>query len=841
MPPVILQRCNRRVTCSPDPHNDRSESAIAVNPTDPYNIVGSSKKFTDPHTYTFSLAAYYTFDGGQSWGEAPLQLLNTGDIDGAGVPWTGDPWAGLSDPAVAWDEVGHAYIIGLLFGVPTQTDPYHFLGMAAYKSTDGGRTWSLPTVIHKGLDDKQWTAGDTNPASPYHGNVYAVWDDLSTGQLAFARTTNHGASWIGAGGQPAGSGITNQMIFGEVNVASDGTVYIFGLDDGQSAIKFMKSTDGGQSFSAPGIVASGITQVPGQLPGGKFRLETMPTGCCGSGKHIVCAWPDYREGVARIYYNYSNNGGNSWQGSNSGDPLLTGAVASAANQHDFMPQIVSTPNGEIGCSFYEFGPNGGSNLINVVLAVSTNNGSTFPNRTTVTDQPWDPTVDEVWAHGDPNLTFIGDYFGLDASRLGFFPFWTDTRTGVQEIFTSRISVNPADVYIRDSSSDSGTVPSPGNHWEAPDLVVRWQQDGNMTFVDQGIQDPVMNDHYVYGRATNNGPNAARNVTLAVAVGNWPQLAGLPGTEFRYPQDWYAGDWNSPGLQANRKFLGQTAPVDINSGQTKILGPIVWNMADIPSHTGLNPWHPCLLAEVRADNNDSAGGTNGCDIDADPDPCAYGSYFWGNNNACQRNLTYVPVPAAKALRIQFPFIVGSVWSRSRYLEVVVEKGRELAETPMTLRAERIHLPGETLKVECPPGELLFRDQCEVIVRAGDCEIGQIVTAAGTVWKPSGPSKSVTEFLHGADKQGSEWKLVKPVSAIGLAINKGELRRMTLSFTAPATLKPGSRTLLRVYQRNDRRVITGSVQLELRVSKKGEPERAVTGGEARKEGRARSSKR
>ena len=65
MPPTVLgPRCNRQVSCSPDPHNDRSESALVVNPLDPYNMVGSSKKFTDPSTYAFSLVAYYTFDGG---------------------------------------------------------------------------------------------------------------------------------------------------------------------------------------------------------------------------------------------------------------------------------------------------------------------------------------------------------------------------------------------------------------------------------------------------------------------------------------------------------------------------------------------------------------------------------------------------------------------------------------------------------------------------------------------------------------------------------------------------------------------------------------------------------
>ena len=825
MPPVILQRCNRRVTCSPDPHNDRSESAVVANPTNPYNLVGASKKFSDPHTYAFSLAAYHSFDGGQSWGEAPtLQLLSTGDVDGAGVTWTGDPWAGLSDPAVAFDDVGNAYLIGLLFGTPTQADPYHFLGVGAYKSTNGGRSWSLPTVIHRGLDDKQWAAGDTNPSSPYHGNVYAVWDDLGAGQLAFARSTNGGASWIGVGAQPAGSGITNEMIFGEINVASDGTVYVFGLDDGGSAIKFVKSTNGGQSFGPAQVVASGITQVPGQLPGGKFRLETMPTGCCGSGNRIVCAWPDYREGVARIYYRRSNNGGNSWQGSDSGDPLLTGAAASAANQHDFMPQIVSTPNGEIGCAFYEFGPHGSGeftqSLIDVVLAVSTNNAGSFPNRATVTDQPWDPTVDEVWAHGDPTVTFIGDYFGLDASRLGFFPFWTDTRTGVQEIFTARTSVNPADVFIRDSSADSGTLPSPGYHWEAPDLVVRWQQDGNTTFVDQGIQSPVLNDHYVYGKATNNGPNTARNVTLAVAVGNWPQLAGLPGTEFRYPQDWYEGDWDSPGLVANRLFLGESVPVDIPSGQTKLLGPVTWSAGDIPSHMGPNLWHPCLLAEVRADNNDSAGGANGCDVDADPDPCVYGAYFWGNNNACQRNLTYVPVMAAKSARIQWPFIVGSLWSKAEFVQVIIEKPRELAETPMMLRMEALCPPGEKPRPVCPPGELVFTGESRVVVRAGGCALGEIVTAPGTVWRPHcPPCTEQEETCHGAHRAGEGWKLVKPISAVGFVLAKGELRRMTLSFATPTTLLPGTRPLIRVFQRNDKHTITGGVQLQLQVASSG----------------------
>jgi hypothetical protein len=217
--------------------------------------------------------------------------------------------------------------------------------------------------------------------------------------------------------------------------------------------------------------------------------------------------------------------------------------------------------------------------------------------------------------------------------------------------------------------------------------------------------------------------------------------------------------------------------------------------------------------VRADNNDSAGGPNGCDIDADPDPCAYGSYFWGNNNACQRNLTYVPVQAAKSARIQFPFIVGSLSSKSRFIQVIVEKPRELAETPMRLTMETLSAPDA--KPACPPGELVFTGKCHVTVRAGGCDIGEIVTAPGMVWRPHYPTSAEEQTGHGAQKADEGWTLLKPISSVAFGLAKGELCRMRLSFTAPATLPAGSRPLIRIFQRNDKKTITGGVQLQLQV--------------------------
>jgi hypothetical protein len=108
-----------------------------------------------------------------------------------------------------------------------------------------------------------------------------------------------------------------------------------------------------------------------------------------------------------------------------------------------MPQMVVDRLGVFGCVYYEFGPKPTKMLIDVVLSLSADQGQTF-GRSILTDQPWDPALDAPWAHGDRRVTFIGDYMGLDASSQGFQPVWTDTRTGIQELFTTTV---PADLGL----------------------------------------------------------------------------------------------------------------------------------------------------------------------------------------------------------------------------------------------------------------------------------------------------------------------------------------------------------------------------------------------------------
>lgn len=427
---------NIRVTYDTNPNNARSESSILINPNNPKQIVAGSKKFKDIHNYDFTLATAYSTDGGTSWN------------DSADLPMPG--FTLLTDPAMAWDDSGNVFLVGLNGNNPPTFDA---IGIVIYKSIDGGKTWSAPKQIHSSVnDDKQWAAGDSNPGSNFSGHVYAAWDDGTTPGLSllrFARTLDHGGTWIGTGADPAGSVLASDSFSPEINVAADGTVYIVWLAGlALDEIKMLMSTDGGNSFQPATSPATGITPVNASsmpvvhgwpvFPGATFRLSTVPTACV-FGKTVAVAWADYREGVGRIYYALSHDGGTSWKTGLSGQPLLTGPLPS--NFQHFQPQLVYDPNGVIGCAFYEFGPKPSTPLIDVIMAQSFDVGASF-DHFKVTDQPWDPSVDAPWSHHgdgtpiDSSVTFIGEYFGLDAGSQGFYPLWTDTRTGIQELWTA---------------------------------------------------------------------------------------------------------------------------------------------------------------------------------------------------------------------------------------------------------------------------------------------------------------------------------------------------------------------------------------------------------------------
>jgi hypothetical protein len=199
---------NIQVTSNTILNDARSESCVVINPNNPMQIVCASKKFRDIHNYDFTIGTSYSADGGVTWHDSA-------DLSTPGFTL-------LTDPALAWDDSGNVFLVGLPGNNPPTFDA---IGIVVYKSTDGGKTWSAPNQIHTSInDDKQWAVGDGNASSPFHGHVYAAWDDGTTpgaSLLRFARTLDHGSTWIGTGADPAGSILATDSFSPEINVSTD--------------------------------------------------------------------------------------------------------------------------------------------------------------------------------------------------------------------------------------------------------------------------------------------------------------------------------------------------------------------------------------------------------------------------------------------------------------------------------------------------------------------------------------------------------------------------------------------------------------------------------------------
>ena len=166
-----------------------------------------------------------------------------------------------------------------------------------------------------------------------------------------------------------------------------------------------------------------------------------------------------REGHSRIYYHYSDNAGQTWAPS-SGQPLWP-SLSSASAVQQFHPQLIADGQGVVACAFYEFGQTQAGFRIKTRIMGSFDQGTSFGLPADVTDFPWDPAVNAPLAHGNANDTFIGEYFGLDAFDDGFAVLWTDTRTGVQELFYDLVGTHRIDAPFWLTEGIVATLVGPG--------------------------------------------------------------------------------------------------------------------------------------------------------------------------------------------------------------------------------------------------------------------------------------------------------------------------------------------------------------------------------------------
>jgi uncharacterized repeat protein (TIGR01451 family) len=415
--------------------NDFSECMVYLDLTDPNHLLGSSKFFYDPAQYDFYTGVFESYDGGHAWTE----------LQPPGV----EDYSLTSDPVTTFDHLGNGYFTLLTRG-PT--------GVDMLKKPAGG-DW-LPKVIvdRTTSTDKQWIMGDQDPQgiSPYAGYLYMSWTSFGgpvTG-IVLSRSTDGNTTWSApialAGGDVQGS---------VPGVAPDGTVYVvFGrgifFGPTPATLEFVKSTNGGASFSAPAVAAN-ITAIPYTLPNSWFRTPaSLPAFAVSpTNGNLYLAWADSRNGDADIYFARSTDGGASWgpQVRLNDDPIGNG-------MDQFQPQLSVAPDGRVAAMWFDrrlacpsdlpwIPPDHRGDLnfcIDTFMTRSFDDGQTWAPNIRASAQTWDWTLNLPYDTGGNG--FIGDYQGIASNDDYDFPFWNATANlgenaeNYQEIFVAHVPV-----------------------------------------------------------------------------------------------------------------------------------------------------------------------------------------------------------------------------------------------------------------------------------------------------------------------------------------------------------------------------------------------------------------
>ena len=445
------------------PHN---ETSIAINPTNPLNIIASANDYQIRLTSggttneTIYSRAHVSFDGGTTWTTYPISY---------------NGYAATGDPAVSFDADGNAYLATLGFtwsqnrGCCTNPD------ILVATSTDGGKTWTNPSRVARGSGSfgSVGTFNDKEFLTAWgHGNAIVTWTVFNDGiggsyisSPIFASVTHDSGNTWSPGVEISGSAVfcigatggnaCNQSQASVPVVAADGSLYVTFLNtanltnfrDQYLAVKVDPTT--GQRIAGPYKVADvvdGFTDYPISIDGrqtyqdSQFRtwaagnLAADPTNA----QHLAVVWSDMRNSTlpaavdpyqaktnSDIIVSQSFDGGVTWS--------APSAIAAPGDQ--FMPWSAYDTSGKLRIGYFDRSYDPANHLYGFTIATEGTPGGLNFSFAQASATLSDPTQGTRWFSGQtPNpafphpTTFLGDYSGIATHPDGrVLAFWTDLR------------------------------------------------------------------------------------------------------------------------------------------------------------------------------------------------------------------------------------------------------------------------------------------------------------------------------------------------------------------------------------------------------------------------------
>jgi hypothetical protein len=258
----------------------QNEESIAADPNDGNHLVASQNDYRrgDGNCY-----AAYSLNGGKNWSDSTVPMSFT-----RGDAQPRQYWQAGGDTSVAWDTRGNAYISCQLFnrGDGVSQNPDQSSAFVVMRSTQNdGASWNFPgrySVVNFDpagagtvLEDKALMAVDDNPSSPFRDRIYVTWTEFAADGSAYiyeVHSNDYGETFSSpvvvsgnsslcpvtyGAGTPHGNCNENQ--FSDPFVGPDGSLYVaynnynnaVSGNDNRNQILLSKSTDGGNTFSAP--------------------------------------------------------------------------------------------------------------------------------------------------------------------------------------------------------------------------------------------------------------------------------------------------------------------------------------------------------------------------------------------------------------------------------------------------------------------------------------------------------------------------------------------------------------------------------------------------------------
>jgi hypothetical protein len=291
----------------------QNETAIAVDPNNPNRIVAGANDYV-PRTWTCTVSGqpcsllgeafsgtYFSNDGGQTWCCASSDPAHLGTLIPGINHLGGGIYDAAGDPSVAFDSHGHAFFAGLGFD---RTAPPNTVAVNKGTFDGGGNlSWGAPVFINpttspSTLNDKEWIAVDHNTSSAFRDNVYVTWTRFLfnahnrryvQSPIYFVRSTDGGATFS------APKSISDNVLYDQGSrpvVGPDGTLYVFW--DGSTRLSslnstyMVKSTDGGVTFSKP-LSISQLTDTA-VLKDTLFRVNSFPAAAAAPNGDLYATW-----------------------------------------------------------------------------------------------------------------------------------------------------------------------------------------------------------------------------------------------------------------------------------------------------------------------------------------------------------------------------------------------------------------------------------------------------------------------------------------------------------------------------------------------------------------------